>query len=133
MQCLQPDAGAAVDLAMKKILRQLSVLLLIAALAGTLTLLVVDAMNHLHLTFVHQRAGSLSFLLIGASYVCFLLSAVCPWRDKIQGLLLGTGFVVWGGGQFLNPGPVATIMDSLVVLIFVTDLSLVIVKKLKHG
>jgi hypothetical protein len=118
---------------MRKFFRQLSVLLLVAALAGTLTLLAVDTMNHLRLTFMHQRAGSLSFILIGASYICFLLSDPHPWRDKIQGLLLGTGFMLWGSEQFLNPGPAVTVMDSLVVLIFVTDLSWVIANKLKHG
>jgi hypothetical protein len=47
-------------------------------------------------------------------------------------LLLGLGFLFWGTEQFLPPGPLATALDSLVVLIFVSDLSLVIVDRLKR-
>ena len=117
---------------MRKSFRQLSALLLIAALAGTLTLVVLDALNHLRLTFIHQRTGALCFMLIGASYISLLLSARQPWREKIKGMFLGAGFLFWGCEQFLPPGPLATIMDSLVVMIFVTDLGLVIVDRLRH-
>jgi peptidoglycan/LPS O-acetylase OafA/YrhL len=112
--------------------RQLSALLLIAALAGTVTLVVMDALNHLRLTFIHQRTGALSFMLIGASYISLLLSARRPWREKIKGMLLGVGFLFWGCEQFLQPGPLVTIMDSLVVMIFVLDLSLIIVGRLRR-
>ena len=117
---------------MRKPFRQLSILLLIAALAGTLTLVLLDALNHLHLTFVHQRMGALSFMLIGASYISLLLSTRRPWREKLKGMLLGVGFLFWGCEQFLQPGPLVTIMDSMVVMIFVVDLSLIIVGRLQH-
>jgi hypothetical protein len=116
---------------MRKFFRQLSLALLIAALAVTTTLLVLDASNHLRLTFLHQRAGALSFMFIGASYVSLLLGMRRPWREKIKGVLLGTGFLLWGGEQFLQPGPLVTLMDTLVVLIFVTDLTFIITKNLK--
>ena len=117
---------------MRKTFRQLSAALLIAALAGTLTLLAMDAANHLSLTFAHQRTGALSFMLVGASYISLLFSDSRPWREKMQGLLLAAGFLLWGGEQFMPPGPLTTAVDSLVVSIFVTDLGLVIVNKLKH-
>jgi hypothetical protein len=117
---------------MKKPLRSLSALLLISALAGMATLLVVDALNHLRMTPVHQRAGALSFMLIGASYISLQLSTRRRWRDTFKGVLLGTGFFFWGAEQFVTPGPLVTAMDSLVVLIFVSDLGLVIVDRLKH-
>jgi len=59
---------------MKKLLRSLSALLLISALAGLATLLVFDALNHLRLTSAHQRVGALSFMMIGASYISLQLS-----------------------------------------------------------
>ena len=116
---------------MSKRCHQLSALLLIAALAGTLLLLAGDASDHLRLTFGHQRTGALSLMLIGASYISLLLGDPCPWPAKIKGLLLGTGFLLWGGEPFMPPGPLMTLMDSLVVLIFVTDLSLVIIHRLR--
>jgi peptidoglycan/LPS O-acetylase OafA/YrhL len=117
---------------MRKPFRQLSALLLVAALAVTVTLLVLDASNHLRLTFAHQRTGALCFILIGASYVSLLLSVRRPWREKLKGILLGIGFLFWGGEQFLQPGPLVTVMDSAVVMIFVADLSLIIIGWLQH-
>ncbi|MGA2686265.1 MAG: hypothetical protein ABSF51_14580 [Verrucomicrobiota bacterium] len=117
---------------MKKPLRSLSALLLISALAGMATLLVVDALNDLRLTPIHQRAGALSFMLIGASYISLQLSTRRRWRETFKGVLLGTGFFLWGCEQFVPPGPLATMMDSLVVLIFVSDLGLVIMDRLKR-
>lgn len=117
---------------MKKIFRQLSAVLLIAALAGTLCLLVFDVSDHLRLTFMHQRVGALAFILVGASYICVLLSDGRPWRSHLKGLWLGTGFLLWGSEQFIEPGVVVTVMDSLVVLIFVSDLGLVIAGNIRQ-
>ena len=117
---------------MKRPLRNLSALLLISALAGMATLLVFDALNHLRLTPFHQRAGALSFMLIGASYISLQLSTGRRWREMFKGVLLGTGFFLWGCEQFLPPGPLVTVMDSLVVLIFVSDLGLIIAGRLKQ-
>jgi len=117
---------------MKKPLRNLSALLLVSALAGMATLLFFDALNHLRLTSIHQRMGALSFMLIGASYISLQLSTGRRWREMFKGVLLGTGFFLWGCEQFVPPGPLVTVMDSLVVLIFVSDLSLIIADRLKH-
>jgi len=117
---------------MRTLFRQLSAVLLIAALAGTLCLLVFDVSNHLRLTFVHQRVGALAFILVGASYICLLLSDGHPWRNRIKGILLGTGFLLWGTEQFVEPGVVATVMDSLVVLIFVSDLGWIIASDIRQ-
>ncbi len=117
---------------MKKPLRSLSALLLVSALAGTMTLLVFDVLNHLRLTPVHQRAGALSFMLIGVSYISLQLGTWRKWREQFKGVLLGLGFLLWGSEQFLPPGPLVTVMDCLVVLIFVSDLGLVIVGRLRQ-
>jgi len=116
---------------MKKPFHKLSVFLLVAALTGMATLLVCDGLNRLSLTSIHQRMGALSFMLIGASYISLQLGTAQPWKEKLKRILLGAGFFLWGGEQFLPPSPVVTAMDSLVVIIFVSDLSLVIVGNLK--
>jgi peptidoglycan/LPS O-acetylase OafA/YrhL len=117
---------------MKKPLRKLSLLLLISALAGMGTLLLFDVVNHLALTSIHQRMGALSFILIGTSYISLQLSSRRRWREKLKGIMLGVGFLLWGCEQFIQPSPLVTVMDSLVVAIFVVDLSLIIVDRLRR-
>ena len=116
---------------MRTSFRKLSALLLVSALAGMAALLVFDVWNRLSLTLFHQRMGALSFMLIGASYIGLQLGEDRRWSDRIKRMLLGLGFFLWGGEQFLSPGPLVTVMDSLVVLIFVSDLSLVIMDSLR--
>ncbi len=71
-------------------------------------------------------------MLIGASYVSLQLSGNRRWRERLKGILLGTGFLLWGSEQFLPAGPLVTIMDTVVVLIFVSDLGLLIADGLKR-
>ena len=97
------------------------------------TLLVSDALNALTPTTVHRFAGALSFMLIGSSYVALQLSLRRPRSEKIKAILLGLAFLFWGSGQFLPPSLLATAMDSAVVVIFVVDLSLIIIENLKRN
>jgi peptidoglycan/LPS O-acetylase OafA/YrhL len=117
---------------MEKTFRKLSVLLLISALAAMAALLIFDALNHLHLTSIHKWTGALAFMLIGASYISLQLSTNRQWNETLKRIMLGVGFFLWGCEQFLPPSIPVTVMDSIVVLIFVTDLTLIIAKNLRH-
>jgi hypothetical protein len=117
---------------MAKLFRWLSTIFFILALAGLITLLASDIWNRLHSTPVHQQAGALSFMLIGASYISLQLSMKRRWSETLKGVMLGFAFLLWGSEQFLSPSVWVTAMDSLVVLIFVVDLSLIIVDRLKR-
>src|SRR5579863_7437213 len=117
---------------MATLFRWLSAILFVSALAAMLTLLVSDAWNALSFTTIHRRAGALSFMLIGASYVALQISERCRWGEKLKAILLGVAFLFWGSVQFLSPGPWVTAMDSAVVVIFVVDLSLIIMERLKR-
>ena len=44
----------------------------------------------------------------------------------MKGLALGTAFVLWGAEQLLPPSSLITVMDGLVITIFVVDLSFII-------
>ena len=141
---------------MATVFRFLSVTLLVAALAAMLTLLADDAVSALRLTSLHQRAGALSFLLIGASYLLLQFAeprAGAPSsssarfddtlparrvgtrrsREKLKAIFMGLGFIFWGSASLLPPGPCVTAMDTAVVLIFVLDLSLIILDNLKRN
>jgi hypothetical protein len=114
-------------------LRWLSAILFVLALIAITTLVVSDTLNRLRPTPLHREAGALSFVLIGASYVSLQLSFRRPWSEKLKGMLLGIAFLFWGSGQFLPPSAWVTAMDTAVVLIFVIDLSLIIVERLKSN
>jgi hypothetical protein len=117
---------------MKELSRKLSATLLISALAAVAVLLVFDLWHNLGFTTFHQRAGGLSVLFIGASYICLQLSTSSQLRDKLKRIPLGVGFCIWGSESFMPPGHIITVMDNLVVLIFVTDLSFVILDSLRR-
>jgi peptidoglycan/LPS O-acetylase OafA/YrhL len=117
---------------MRNPLRTLSLLLLILALAGMGTLVFFDGLNHLALTSIHQQMGALSFILIGTSYISLQLSSRRRWAEKLKGIMLGVGFLLWGCEQFIQPSVLVTIMDSLVVTIFVVDLGLIIMGRLRR-
>lgn len=116
---------------MAKLFRCLSVIFFITALIGVATLLTSDVWYRLDLTILHQRAGSLSLIFVGLSYISLQLSARRGWDELIKGILLGVAFVLWGGEQYLPPGTLVNAMDSVVITIFVVDLSLIILQHLK--
>jgi len=117
---------------MRFLFRWLSTLLFLTALLGIFMLLGFDAWHRLQLTSIHQRAGAASLMLIGGSYICLQLSRPRRWMELIKGLLLGLAFVLWGGELFVPPGCLVTAMDSLVITIFVVDLSLIIYEHLQR-
>ena len=96
------------------------------------TVVASDALNALTLTSIHRCAGALAFMLIGSSYVALQASVRRPRSEKVKAILLGLAFLFWGSGQFIPPSPWATVMDAAVVVIFVVDLSLIIVESLKR-
>ncbi len=118
---------------MATIFRWLSISLFVSALIATLTLLTADVLNGLTITRLHQKAGALAFMLIGSSYVALQLSLRGKQSGKLKAVLLGIAFFFWGSGQFVSVGRWATAMDAAVVVIFVVDLSLVIVESLKRN
>jgi hypothetical protein len=111
---------------MKAVFRPLSGVLFLLALIALAFLLISDLCVRLRLTAVHQRAGGLALMLAGASFVCLQLSTGARRADVLKGILLGLAFVLWGGEQYLPPGPWVTAIDSVVIVIFVADLGLVI-------
>jgi hypothetical protein len=115
-----------------KSFRLLSIIFFISALVGIFALVLSDGLHQLRFTTVHQRMGALPLICIGLSYISFQLSAKRQWRELVKGLLLGVAFVFWGGEQLLPSSPLVTVMDSIVITIFVVDLGLIIVEHLKR-
>jgi len=116
---------------MTTLFRWLSAALFLTALGAVATLLISDGLNQLRPTRLHQQTGALAFLLIGASFISLQLSSGRHWHRALKEILLGSAFVLWGGEQFLSACPWVTAMDSVVVVIFVVDLSWIIIARLK--
>jgi len=117
---------------MTKLLRSLSRILFLSALAGLAVLLISDGANGLRLTLFHQQSGAVALILIGASYLSLQLGARQRWNQKLKGVFLGLAFVLWGSEQFLPASRLVTLMDSAVITIFVVDLGLIILERLKE-
>jgi hypothetical protein len=117
---------------MTKLLRWLSIILFTLALAGVAVLWLSDARRRLLPAPSHQRIGAAPLMLIGLSYISFQLSGRRRPEERAKGLLLGLAFLLWGSEQLLPPSAWVTVMDSLVITIFVVDLVLIIVEHLKH-
>jgi hypothetical protein len=105
-------------------LRRLSSVFFFFALAALVWLLLPDLWTSFHPSARHQEAGALALMFVGSSFICLQLSG--NWKGMLKGLLLGLAFVLWGGEQFLRPGPTVTAIDSAVIAIFVLDMGLVI-------
>jgi hypothetical protein len=116
---------------MAKLLHWFGAVFLVLALLGIGTLLIFDTINQLQFTNIHRHAGAWSFMGIGFSYLCLLLGSPRPLKSMLKEIALGIAFFLWGCEQFLPPGPWATAVDTAVIVIFVTDLSLVIIERLK--
>lgn len=111
---------------MRKALRWSSGAFSLCALAALLSLLVLDARVRFRPGTLHQDAGGLALICIGASFVCAQLSAGLKLREVTKGVLLGLAFIFWGAEQFLSAGRLSTAMDSFVVACFVIDLALIV-------
>jgi hypothetical protein len=116
---------------MKKFLRMLCGVFFMAAVGALSWLLLPDLWENFQPSPRHAQAGALALMLVGLSFICLQLGSVERRRETLKRLLLGLAFVLWGGEQFLPPGPAATAVDSAVIAIFVIDLGLVIAGRLE--
>ena len=95
-----------------------------------------DVWHGLHPYKTHQTIGAFALIFIGVSYVFLQLSLKRERLEMVQGLLLGLAFILWGSEQLLPPRRLSTLMDALVVSIFVVDLGVIIwghLRRKDHG
>jgi len=110
---------------MNCIFRNLSVFLLALSVVSFAILWKHDLQNGFLYDAAHLRMGSPPFIFIGLAFIAYQLSRSCPLRRRVKGLLLGAAFALWGSEQFLAASSWLTLMDNLVIGIFVVDLGIV--------
>jgi hypothetical protein len=117
---------------MSRLFRWLSVIFFSFAFVGIAGLLASDGLHDWRFTSNHQQMGAMPLIFIGLSYASFQFSTERRHSERAKGLLLGLAFVLWGTEQLLPPSAWVTVMDSLVIVIFVVDLALIIIEHLNR-
>ncbi len=115
-----------------KLLRWIGLTCLVGTLLTVTLLLLTDLANLFQPSLFHRQAGALALILIGASYLSLQFYQNRPRSEVVKGTLLSLAFLLWGLEQFLPEAAGVTIIDTLVVLIFVADLGLVILQRLRR-
>lgn len=105
--------------------------LALAFLSGVL-LVLLRAVNWFrpHLVPWHLKSA---YPLIFAGVACAGLQAAVPRRrnEVIFGLIVAAAFILWGLEQFLSDPALISLIDDLVVFLFVFDLSFLVYGHLK--
>ncbi|MEI7533620.1 MAG: hypothetical protein WCK57_04570 [Verrucomicrobiae bacterium] len=115
---------------MNNILRKLSIILLSLSVISFVILWKHDIQNGFQYDTTHLRMGSPPFIFIGLAFIAYQLGRSCSWHARIKGLLLGAAFALWGSEQFLPATRWLTLMDNLVIGIFVVDLGIIVAGQL---
>ena len=68
---------------------------------------------------------------IGLSYIMLMMTVSRTLPQRLLGFAVGSAFILWGTEQFLVSPALIAMMDDIVVLLFVFDLSLVVRENLR--
>jgi len=112
--------------------RLVSALCLVLSLAVGGVLILWDTVHGFVPMLIHQRSVAVALMLIGASYAA--AHATGPLRSgaRVRAVSLGLAFVLWGAEQFMPMSRVVVGVDCVLVCVFVVDLSLSVVNRLKN-
>ena len=114
-------------------LRVLSTVALGFAFASAAVILLLDALHGLRPEISWRVKPALPLIGIGLSYALLQFTLPRTWKEFCLGLAVSLGFILWGAEQFVPLRWVASLMDDLVVFLFVLDLSIVILGHLKQA
>lgn len=109
-----------------KSVSSLSLLLAALALFSTAVLVVGDTRHAFAPSSFHGKAGAFALIFVGASYIVAQLRRQVSAGERLRAILLGAAFVLWGAEQFLAPGKLLTVLDTMVIGIFVVDLGFIL-------
>jgi DNA replication protein DnaC len=72
--------------------------------------------------------SAIPLIAIGVSYACLTVTLRRTLGQHLFGILMGLAFALWGLEQFLTDREVISLIDDIVVFLFVADMSIVIRK-----
>lgn len=117
---------------MRNLLRAAAVLLFVSAVVALSFLLFADLKERFQPTAAHRQAAAFVLLSIGSAAICFQLGSAGRWRGRLEGILLGSAFALWGAKQFLQPSSAVTIIESIAITLFIVGLGLNIRRSLSR-
>jgi len=77
--------------------------------------------------------SAIPLILIGIAFASLQFAVLRTRAQILLGLMVAAAFILWGVEQFVSNQSIASLIDDLVVLLFVVDLGIVIYGHLKPG
>ncbi len=116
-----------------KTLRILSGLALVFAFAGAAGILLLDALHWIRPDLTWRVKSAFPLMGIGLSYALLQFTLPRTRTEFALSLAVSLGFILWGTEQFIPVARIASLVDDVVVFVFVMDLGIVIGSRLKRG
>jgi hypothetical protein len=114
-------------------LRVVSTIAFVLAISSACVVLVLDCLHFFGLDLLPWRPKSaFPLIFVGISYGCLQFTLPRSWKEFALSLAVGAAFILWGVEQFVPYPALASLMDDVVVFLFVLDLSIVIRGNLKY-
>ena len=109
------------------VLRTLSGIAFVLAVIGACMVIALDCLHSVGGALVPWRLKSaFPLICVGISYGCLQFTLPRSRSELVLSLAVGLAFVLWGVEQFVPDRELASLIDDLVVFLFVLDLSIVI-------
>jgi hypothetical protein len=116
------------------VLRVISATAFGLAISTAVLIVILDLIHCLKPSLVPQTLKSaVPLILIGIAFASLQFVSRRTARQIFLGLMVAVAFILWGTEQFLSNQAIASFIDDVVVLLFVSDLSIVIYGHLKSG
>jgi hypothetical protein len=117
-------------------LRSISLLGLISAFATAVLIVAFHGFRVLGGTqpaFLPILKSAIPLIAIGISYISLVFTIPRTAAQRVLGVLVGLAFVLWGAEQFIGDAGWVSLIDDVVVFLFVLDLSIVIRENLTRS
>ena len=111
---------------MNKILRWLTMVLVVMAVASSISLLTKDTKIHIQLGFSAPLISAAPLLLIGVSSLIVQTMLRPRWTDLLKNILLAVAFILWGIVQLMEQNALSKRLGDVVIALYVLDLAWVI-------
>ena len=103
------------------------------AISSACVVLILDGLHLAGPDLLPWRLKSaFPLIFVGISYGCLQFTLPRSWKEFLLSLSVGVAFIMWGAEQFVPDKALASLMDDVVMFLFVLDLSIVIRGSLKQ-